>query len=235
MHHIVVEDGDSISPTHWEFGETEGAVWCLESGVVTRCFSESAFVVSDIQVEHPATSTTCELLSDLFGEGSDAGMLDCNGVEWFETMDWANGVSFFLCYMELARAVQGVRALIYAGVHLCPNDFADLIVDTRWYQNVLLNPGYVCDDGDFNRWEKVLMEVTMLRVIPSEPFILERHEMVKEVTFDGSEEAWKMKVISFVLLLLSVTTVGCEQWKDWGNGRDVGKQVSDDVLLDVEF
>ena len=33
--HIVVEDGDRISPTHWEFGEMEGAIWCLESGIVT--------------------------------------------------------------------------------------------------------------------------------------------------------------------------------------------------------
>ena len=32
--HIIVEDGDSVSPTHQEFGETKGTVWCLESGVV---------------------------------------------------------------------------------------------------------------------------------------------------------------------------------------------------------
>ena len=32
--HVIVEDGDSISPTHQEFGETKGAIWCLESGVV---------------------------------------------------------------------------------------------------------------------------------------------------------------------------------------------------------
>ena len=35
MHHVVMEDGDSVSPTHWEFGEMEGAVWCLKSGIVT--------------------------------------------------------------------------------------------------------------------------------------------------------------------------------------------------------
>ena len=34
MCHIVVEDGDVVSPTHQEFGETKGAVWCLKSGVV---------------------------------------------------------------------------------------------------------------------------------------------------------------------------------------------------------
>ena len=38
VHHVIVEDGDSVSPTHWEFGEMKGAVWCLESGVVMGCF-----------------------------------------------------------------------------------------------------------------------------------------------------------------------------------------------------
>ena len=42
---------------------------------------------------------TCELLGDLFGEGSDTGMLDCDGV------------GFFLRYAEPARVVRGVRAL----------------------------------------------------------------------------------------------------------------------------
>ena len=44
-----------------------------------------------------------------------------------------------------------------------------------------------------------------------------------------------MKVVSFVASLLGVTTVGCKQWKDWGNGWDVSKRVSNDVLLYVEF
>ena len=68
--------------------------------------------------------------------------------------------------------------LVYAGIHLCPNDFADLIVDTQRYRNVSLNPGGVCNDGDFNRQEEVLVEVTTLGVVPSEPFVLETHEMV---------------------------------------------------------
>ena len=68
--------------------------------------------------------------------------------------------------------------LVYTGIHLCPNNFANLIIDTRRYWNVLLNPGGVCDDWDFDRQEEVLAEVTMLGVIPSEPFVLERHEMV---------------------------------------------------------
>ena len=42
----------------------------------------------------------------------------------------------------------------------------------------MLNPGGVCDDGDFDRREEVVMEVTALGVVPSEPFVLERHEMV---------------------------------------------------------
>ena len=105
-------------------------------------------------------------------------MLDGDGVEGFETVDGMNGVGFFLHYAEPARAVQGVRALVYTSIHLCPNDFADLIIDTWRYRNVSLNPGGVCNDGDFDRWEEVLTEVTALGVIPSEPFILERHEMV---------------------------------------------------------
>ena len=52
VHYVIVEDGDCVSPTHQEFGEMNGAIWCLESGVVAGCFSESAFVISDIQVEH---------------------------------------------------------------------------------------------------------------------------------------------------------------------------------------
>ena len=44
-----------------------------------------------------------------------------------------------------------------------------------------------------------------------------------------------MKVVGFVLSLLGVTTVGCEWWKDQGNGWDVGEQISDDVLLNAEF
>ena len=168
----------SISPTHWQFGEMEGTVWCLESGVVTGCFGESMFVISDIQVEHSSTGMTCELLGDLFGEGGDTGVLDCDGVEGFETVDGTNGVGFFLRYAEPARAVRGVGALIYTGIHLCPNDFADLIIDTWGYRNVSLNPGGVCDDGDFDRQKEVLMVVTALGVVPSKPFVLERHEVV---------------------------------------------------------
>ena len=145
VRHIIVEDGDSVSPTHREFGETEGTVWCLESGVVMGCFGESAFVISDIQVEHPSTGMTCKVLGDLFGEGSDAGMLDRDDVEWFEAVDWANGIGFFLCYAEPVRVVRGVGVLVYTGIHLCPNNFANLIVDTQRYQNVLLNPrGVLC-------------------------------------------------------------------------------------------
>ena len=66
------------------------------------------FVISDIQIEHPSTGMACELLGDLFNEGSDTGMLDCDSIERFKTMDWANGVGFFLCYAEPARVVQGV-------------------------------------------------------------------------------------------------------------------------------
>ena len=58
VRHVIVEDGDSVSPTHREFGETEGAVWCLESGVVAGCFGESVFVVSNVQVEHSTAGTT---------------------------------------------------------------------------------------------------------------------------------------------------------------------------------
>ena len=137
-----------------------------------------SFIVSDVQVDHSATGTTCNLLGDLFGEGSDAGMMDGDGVKWFEAVDWANGVGFFLRYAEPARAVRGVRPFVYADVHLHLNNFANLIVDTRRYRNVSLNPGGVCDNGDFDRRREVLAEVTALGVVPSEPFVLERHEMV---------------------------------------------------------
>ena len=103
--YVIMENGDCISPTHWEFGEMGHTVWCLKGGVIARCFSECAFVVADIQVEHSSTGMTCKLLSDLFSEGSDTRMLDGDGIEGFETVDWANGIGFFLCYTEPARAV----------------------------------------------------------------------------------------------------------------------------------
>ena len=99
----------------------------------------------------------------------------------------------------------------------------------------MLNPGGVCDDGDINWWEKVLAEVTALGVVPSEPFVLERHEMVKELAFGGPEKAWRMKVVGLVASLFGVATAGCKWWKDRGNGWDVGEQVSDDVSLNVKF
>ena len=96
VHYVIVEDGDSISPTHGEFGEMKGAVWHLESGVVTRCFGKQVFAVSNIQVEHSSTGMTCKLLGDLFGEGRDARMLDGDSVKGFKTVDRVNGISFFL-------------------------------------------------------------------------------------------------------------------------------------------
>ena len=83
----------------------ESALWGLESGVVARCFGKSVFIASNIQVEHSSTGMTCEQLGDLFGEGSDTGMLDHDGIEWFKAVDWTNGVGFLLCYAEPARAV----------------------------------------------------------------------------------------------------------------------------------
>ena len=44
-----------------------------------------------------------------------------------------------------------------------------------------------------------------------------------------------MKVVGLVASLLSVATAGCEWWKDPGNGRDIGEQVSDDVSLNAKF
>ena len=95
-------------------------------------------------------------------------MLDGDSVEGLETVDGTNGIGFFLCYAEPAKVVRGVQALVYAGIHLCPNDFADLIVDTWQYRNVSLNSGGMCNHGDFNRQE-VLMEVTVLGVIAVNP------------------------------------------------------------------
>ena len=85
-------------------------------------------------------------------------MLDGNGIKGFETVDQANGI-----------VVRRVGALVYTGIHLHLNNLTNFVIDTWWYQNVLLNPGGVCDDGDFDRQEEVLAEVTALGVVPSEP------------------------------------------------------------------
>ena len=53
--------------------------------------------------------------------------------------------------------------------------------------------------------------------------------------FSGPEEAWRMKVVSLVALLFGVVTMGCERWKDQGNGRDVGEWVIDNVSLNAKF
>ena len=63
--------------------------------------------------------------------------------------------------------------LVYAGIHLRANNFAHFVIDTWGYQNVLLNPGCVCDDGDFDGWKEVLTEMMVLRFAPSKSFILE--------------------------------------------------------------
>ena len=105
MHNIVVEYGYCICPTHQEFGHTECAIQCLKHGVVVRGFSECVLIVAYIQVEHPSTGTTCELLTNLFSEWSDTEMLDCDSVEEFEAMDWAKGSSLFLGYTEPAQGV----------------------------------------------------------------------------------------------------------------------------------
>ena len=93
----------------------------------------------------------------------------------------------------------------------------------------------MCNDRDFDWQEEVLAEVTVFGVVPSKPFVLERHEMVQKVVFNGPEKTRRMKVVSFVLSLLGVTTAGFKGWKDQGNGRDVGEWVSDDVSLNAKF
>ena len=63
--------------------------------------------------------------------------------------------------------------LIYAGIHLHVNNFADFVIDARWYWNVLFHPGCVRNDRDFNRWKEVLVEMTVLGVVPGKSFVLE--------------------------------------------------------------
>ena len=103
--YVVMENGDCVSPTHREFGETECTIWCLKGGVVVRCFGEHMFIIADIQVKHSSTDLTCELLGDLFSERSDARVLDCDCIEGFEAVDQMKGFSFFFCYAEPVRVV----------------------------------------------------------------------------------------------------------------------------------
>ena len=81
VHYVVVKNGDCVSPTHWEFGETECTVRCLKDGVVARGFGEGMFVIAYIQVKHSSTGMTCKLLSDSFGEWSGTRVLDHDGIE----------------------------------------------------------------------------------------------------------------------------------------------------------
>ena len=57
-------------------------------------------------------------------------------------------------------------------------NLANFVVDAGWYLDVAFDPRRVRDDRDFDRREEVFTEMTPLRVIPGESFILENHEVV---------------------------------------------------------
>ena len=77
----------------------------MKGSVITRCFSEGAFIVAYVEVKHSSAGTTCELLGNLFGEWGNTRVLDGDGIERFEAVDWAKGFSFFLGYTEPAQTV----------------------------------------------------------------------------------------------------------------------------------
>ena len=53
--------------------------------------------------------------------------------------------------------------------------------------------------------------------------------------FDWPKKARGMQVVCFVASLFGVASTRCEWWREWGNGQDVGEQVSSDVSLNPEF
>ena len=104
--------------------------------------------------------------------GTETGVNTDVGTDSKSTVDTSRDVG------PVAGAEVGVGSAMASGIQLCPNNFANFVVDSRWYQDVPLDPGCVCDDRDFDRRKEVLAEMTTLRVVPSESFILEQHKMM---------------------------------------------------------
>ena len=69
--------------------------------------------------------------------------------------------------------VRGIGLFVHTCIDFYTNYPTNFIIDARWYWNILLYPRGMRYNGDFDGREKVFAKMTMLQVIPSEPFILE--------------------------------------------------------------
>jgi hypothetical protein len=68
------------------------------------------------------------------------------------------------------------------------------------------------DSGDLDRWEEVFPKMSMLGVIPSEPVLMEDHEVMEQGMLFIPQKSQLMKFVEDVMVLLHVVTARCEWW-----------------------
>lgn len=182
---VVMEYRNGITPTHRESAMSQGAVGCLESGKVARIFRYKSLVVANIEIEHRAAGSTSELFGEIIWSRSDAGMLNGDFVERLETVDDAKRFSVLLYDAEPARPIGRVRRLIDSSCDFALQNFADFLVESRRYRNVLLNPRDMRRDWKLD-WGKIFgLETTSLFVGPRESLVVLTHKTVHQLPFFG--------------------------------------------------
>ena len=120
-----------------------------------------------------------ELFCNMFCKGRDARMLDCHCVERFETMNEAKTRRVLFDNTEPMRTVRGIGSFVHTCIHLYTNYPTYFIVDARRYWYISLDPRSVRYNRNFDRGEEVFAKMTVLRIVPSEAFILKRDEMME--------------------------------------------------------
>src|SRR6267154_6496957 len=133
-----------------------------------------------VQVEHTAASASCEVFTNLVGEGSYPCMFDRDLVERLQAVYDAKRFAVFLDDAEPSRSVRRVGRLVHSCVELALDDLAYFFVDPGRNGDILLRPRFIWDCRNLYWREEVLAEVSALQVSPGEPFVLKAHEVVHE-------------------------------------------------------
>src|SRR6267154_3035931 len=180
---VVMEYGNRIRPTHWKCNQAKHSEGCLKRGVISRGLIDSSLVVAYVEIEDAATCTACEVFGKLFRERRNTGMLYRDGVERFETMNYAKRGSSLLEDCKPSRAIRRVRTFVDTGVDLRLYDFAHFFVYAWRNRHVAKDPRFVFDDGHYNGQEEVFAESPSFGVIPCETHILYTHEMMHQLSF----------------------------------------------------
>jgi hypothetical protein len=87
MADIVMEDWNGISPTHRKGKKSQCAERGLKSGIIMGWFLNKSLVIAIVKIKDCAACSTSELLCDVLGNWSNAGMSDGDCVEGFQAVD----------------------------------------------------------------------------------------------------------------------------------------------------